>query len=117
MSSNSLGEFVKARRIENGISTLVLAEKVRCTPSFIRGIERGAQYPSTDMGERILSALDVDFIVVDSLTLQTQDGHILKFTSTKRGHNGQPIRGSYEKSYRISALEERVAAIEARLNI
>lgn len=59
--SDDLGQFIRERRTRKDLTPTELAEIVGCHPTFIRGIERGAQDPSLDMAKRILAALEVTY--------------------------------------------------------
>lgn len=84
------GEFVKKNREAGSMSTKYLAEIVGCTPSFIRGIERGAQTPSTTMARSILKAIGIRFLQLDPVTLELLDGQVFKFKASVPGQNRQP---------------------------
>lgn len=109
------GEFLYIRRTSLSISPKELAEKVGCHPTFVRGIERGVQYPSMIMARTFLFALGERYEDVDPFTLRTvKDGYIFEFKITVKGLGGKKKTGKLEQNdqFRIDLLEARVAELE-----
>jgi len=107
------GEYIKNRRLSLGYSSTELANKVGCSASFITGIERGAQFPSTIMACKILYSLDLDYKELDPLTLKVDDT-VFMFRSSLRGRNKEPkiAASNIELHNRIEILEARISSME-----
>lgn len=110
----TFGEFIKAQRLSMSYSSTQLGGLVGCSASFITGIERGAQFPSTKMATKILDTLNVQYVEIDSLTLEIKNGPIFKFKSSLRGRNKEPreLLNKKDLEDRLFVLEDRVASLE-----
>jgi len=110
----TFGEFIKREREGISCSAQTLSDKVGCSPSFIRGIERGAQFPSTDMARKILDGLDIVYAEINPFTLKIEDGPRFKFRSSVRGQNKEPGEGLSNRALeiRVNLLEDRLSSIE-----
>jgi transcriptional regulator with XRE-family HTH domain len=106
--SVTFGKYVQKNRVARQYSAVELADVVGCHPTFIRGIERGAQNPSIRMARKILEALHITCRNVAPGTLRTSDGNHFVFASAKQGDNGQRI-----KTDRIAELENRIIILES----
>jgi transcriptional regulator with XRE-family HTH domain len=106
------GTFLKDYRANHRLSSTAVGEDVGCSASFISGIERGVQFPSTEMAIRILSALGVPYEEIDPVTLALYDGTTFEFKSPVRGRGRRS--GNYPPTHheRIKLLEERVHSLE-----
>lgn len=118
MTTSNFASFLYTGRSfmnDSGVSAQDFGKLVGCSGSFIRAIERELQNPSRAMAEKMLDVLNADYIVVDSVTLQLNDGQIFRFNSPYRGRNKA---GTDTQSYQfqINDLETRVTALENRLN-
>ncbi len=105
------GEVIKQRRNDLKKSSIEIGQMVGCSSSFISGIERGAQFPSTPMACKILDALGMSYIQVTPLTLQLEDGSFYHFKSSLRGRNKESLMAtstydepSRDEKIRIAAL-------------
>jgi transcriptional regulator with XRE-family HTH domain len=108
------GSYIKQRRNELGYSSILMGEIVGCSASFISGIERGAQFPSTIMACKILDALDLKYNKLNPLTLKIIDGPTFKFKSSLRGRNKESERQltNRELEKLVLELETRVGSLE-----
>jgi predicted transcriptional regulator len=52
-----LGEAMRARREEIGLSVRDLAKRAKCSPTHVSDVERALRQPSQELIERILEAL------------------------------------------------------------
>lgn len=58
-----LGQAVRARRIELGLSQVELAERAGMTQSALSRLEAGAVVPTIPVLERVSAALDAELVV------------------------------------------------------
>lgn len=105
------GDFIKKQRLFAHYSANQLSTFVGCSTSFITGIERGAQHPSTITARKILDCLDVEYVELNSLELQITNGPKFKFKSSLRGRNREP-----ENNFGRAALVERIRLLENRVS-
>lgn len=56
----SLGEKIRATRLEQGMSLRQLAAKVGCSPPFVSDIELGRRFPSATTLASIADTLEID---------------------------------------------------------
>lgn len=65
---NKFGEFVKAKRLEKGISLRKLAEELDIVPAYMSDIEKGRRYPpDKDKIYKIVEILSLDQQEQDTL--------------------------------------------------
>ena len=120
MSQDSLGNRIKERRNELGLSLRDLAAKTELTASFISQVERGQTNPSLDSLRRIAEALQVSVLhfLPDTAQSSNNQPDTLKYLPVVR--SGQrpklilPVSGvSYELL--TSDLSSKMEAFCGRL--
>lgn len=97
MSIIKFGPFIFERRSAMNLSAKEIAQTAGCHVSFIRGIERGVQFPSQTMARNILESLDVNYKELDPVTLEIEDGKRFKFNATVKGQNNHPTYENVSK--------------------
>lgn len=64
---SDFGKLLKKVRIKNGLTPKELAELTDVHPSYIRGIERGAQFPSERMARKLIEVFDEELVERDGV--------------------------------------------------
>ena len=64
MKTQSLGEFIRAKRDESDISLRELARQIEVSPPFLSDIELGRRYPSEPVLQKIATCLKVPIEVL-----------------------------------------------------
>lgn len=59
MSAKKLGMKLKELRLQQGLTQVAMAKKVRVTQAYIALLEKGQQNPTLDVLERLAKALKV----------------------------------------------------------
>lgn len=62
----------KFARIARGLSVNDVAEKIACSPTYIRAIEKGKRIPSDAIYKDYLKVLDIDEEVVSTFTRRSK---------------------------------------------
>jgi transcriptional regulator with XRE-family HTH domain len=100
-----IGERLRARRHERGLSLRVLADRLRCSPSLISQIERGLANPSVSTLYAMVAVLDIS---LDELLFNERRA------STPRPSGVDPIqRGNERHRIRLASgvLWERLTTV------
>jgi transcriptional regulator with XRE-family HTH domain len=119
------GDLLKALRERSGMTPTQLAEQAGVNPSFVRGIERGAQAPSMDTARALLACLReqdrirwlatglADLIIRDPLT---EHDVAFSFTAKRKGQNHRTDGGPAMAALRLAhTMRELGPEASARL--
>lgn len=108
MEEISLGELIKTKRKELGLTQVALSKSISCSEDYIIKLEKNKRYPSKEIAENLAKNLDLPFEDIWSRTKKIK----LETLEIKHNKKKEYLTRDYNQSEDDKILDEAIGYLK-----